>query len=141
MDPKLRGGPWLGTVRLLRLHPGQLGERHRWNQCECADGLLCGRSTHDSESPVVAFRAPPRKFMDMVRLDPSKEGFIHGQRIVYAVMYRLEGDSSLIVWFDRGGNDLNGRVAHSDRQRRIVTARPGEMIFYCGQPRRIVSLE
>jgi hypothetical protein len=53
----------------------------------------------------------------------------------------LEGDSAIIVWFDRAGNDFNGRVAHSDIRRRIVTARPGDEILYCGQPRRIVSLE
>jgi hypothetical protein len=60
--------------------------------------------------------------------DPSSEGFIHNGRIVYSVMYALEGGSDLIVWFDRGGNDLNGRVVHSEPQRRIVTARPGDVV-------------
>jgi hypothetical protein len=77
----------------------------------------------------------------MQNRDPSSEGFLHRGRIVYSVMYALEGGSDLIVWFDRGGNDLNGRVVHSDRQRRIVTARPGDVILYKGQPRRVVSLE
>src|SRR5437868_369537 len=72
--------------------------------------------------------------------DPSSEGFIHNGRIVYSVMYALQGGSDLIVWFDRAGNDLNGRVVHSDSMRRIVTARPGDAILYQGQPRMIVSL-
>jgi hypothetical protein len=71
----------------------------------------------------------------------SSEGFLHGGRIVYSVMYALEGGSDLIIWFDRGGNDLNGRVTHGDPQRRIVTAKPGDVILYNGQPRRVVSLE
>jgi hypothetical protein len=58
----------------------------------------------------------------------------------YSVMYALEGGSDLIVWFDRAGNDLYGRVVHSDPRRRIVTAKPGDVIMYNDQPRRIVSL-
>jgi hypothetical protein len=76
----------------------------------------------------------------MSRTDPSEEGFIHGTRLVYSVEYRLQGGSSIIVWFDRGGNDLNGRVVHSDSNRRIVTAKPGDVILYDGQPRTVVSL-
>src|SRR5690242_4747990 len=72
--------------------------------------------------------------------DPSNEGFLHRGRIVYSVIYALEGGSDLIVWFDRAGNDLNGRVVHSDPRRRIVTARRGDVILYQGQRRRIVSL-
>ena len=72
--------------------------------------------------------------------NPSTEGFLHNGRILYSVMYALDGGSELIVWFDRGGNDLNGRVTHSDRGRRIVTARPGDSILYLGQPRRVVRL-
>jgi hypothetical protein len=72
--------------------------------------------------------------------DPSSEGFLHNGRIVYSVMYALEGGSDLIVWFDRAGNDLNGRVVHSDPRRRIVTARAGDVILYNGQPRTIISL-
>jgi hypothetical protein len=72
--------------------------------------------------------------------DPSQEGFIHDGRIVYSVIYDLDGGSALIVWFDRGGNDLNGRVWHSDAKRRIVTTKPGDVIMYEGQPRRVVKL-
>jgi hypothetical protein len=75
-----------------------------------------------------------------VRNDPSSEGFIVGQRIVYSVIYDVEGGSALIVWFDRDGNDLNGRVRHSDAKRQIVTAKVGDVILYLGQPRRVVGL-
>jgi hypothetical protein len=62
------------------------------------------------------------------------EGFIHKGRLVYALQYDLVGRGSIIVWLDEGGNDLNGRVQHSDPQRSIVTARAGDVIFYEGQP-------
>jgi len=70
----------------------------------------------------------------------SAEGFLHNGRIVYSVQYELVRGTSFIVWFYRAGNDKNGRVWHSDPQRRIVTARPGEVILYEGQPRTVVSL-
>jgi hypothetical protein len=76
----------------------------------------------------------------MAARDPSTEGFIVGARIVYSVIYDLDGGSALIVWFDREGNDLNGRVRHSDAKRRIMAARLSDVILYLGQPRRVVSL-
>jgi hypothetical protein len=54
--------------------------------------------------------------------DHSAEGFIHCGRIVYSVMYDLEGGSALIVWLDRAGNDRNGRTRHSEPQRLKSTA-------------------
>jgi hypothetical protein len=71
----------------------------------------------------------------------TTKGSLHRGRLVYSVQYALVGGTSIIVWFDRGGNDLNGRVCHSDPQRRIVPAKPGDVILYCGQPRTVVSLE
>jgi hypothetical protein len=70
----------------------------------------------------------------------TDEGFIHNGRIVYAVQYELEGGNSLIVWLDRAGNDANGRTCHSEPQQRIVTAKPGDVIFWEGKPRTVVSL-
>ena len=61
-------------------------------------------------------------------------GFIVGQRIVYAAEYSLACGSTLIVWFDRDGNDANGHNSHSDAKRRIVTAKPGETILHKGEP-------
>jgi hypothetical protein len=70
----------------------------------------------------------------------DREGFLHNGRIVYSVQYELVGGSSIIVWFDRAGNDLNGRVCHSEPGRAIITTNPGDVIFYAGQPRTVVSL-
>src|SRR4051794_25545471 len=71
----------------------------------------------------------------------TDEGFIHRDRIIYAVTYSLEGGSELIVWLDRAGNDPNGRTCHSDPQRTIVTAKPGEVILYEGEPRTVAKPE
>jgi hypothetical protein len=70
----------------------------------------------------------------------TEEGYLHNGRIVYSVQYQLVGGTSIIVWFDRAGNDCNGGVCHSDAERWIVTAKPGD-ILYEGQPRTVVSLE
>jgi hypothetical protein len=67
-------------------------------------------------------------------------GFIAGQRIIYAAEYSLAGGSTLIVWFDRDGNDANGHNCHSDAKRRIVTAKPGEAILHKGEPRVIKAV-
>ena len=77
----------------------------------------------------------------MSAIDPSQEGFLHDGRIVYAVKYELAGGSSLIVWLDRAGNDLNGYTRHGDPKRRIVTAKPGDVILHRGQPRTVESVE
>lgn len=61
-------------------------------------------------------------------------GFIAGNRIIYAAEYALAGGATLIVRFDRDGNDANGHNCHSDAKRRIVTAKPGETILHKGQP-------
>ena len=61
-------------------------------------------------------------------------GFIAGSRIIYAAEYSLAGGATLIVWFDRDGNDANG---HSEAKRRIVTAKPGETTLHKGEPRVI----
>ena len=67
-------------------------------------------------------------------------GFIVGNRIIYASEYALAGGAALIVWFDHDGNDANGFNCHSDAQRRIVTAKPGETILHKGEPRVIEAV-
>src|SRR6478752_4056768 len=95
---------------------------------------LTGLSNNLPNERIARDSRPPNyRSASMQSNDPSAEGFIHRGRIVYSVMYDLDGGSALIVWFDRAGNDLNRRVRHSDPQRRIVTAKPGDVILYDGQ--------
>lgn len=44
------------------------------------------------------------------------------------MQYGIADGSSLIVWLDRGGNDVNGRTRHSDQRRAIVTTKPSDVI-------------
>ena len=59
-------------------------------------------------------------------INEPDDGFLHNERIVYAIQYHLEGGSSLIVWLDWAGSDADGKTRHSVKQRAIVTAEPGE---------------
>jgi hypothetical protein len=77
----------------------------------------------------------------MNRREPSNDGFLHRGQIVYAMQYHCQGGGSIIVWLDRGGNDINGRTRHSDKQRAIVTAGPGDVILCGGERRTVASVE
>ena len=54
----------------------------------------------------------------------SREGFIHGDRIIYT----LTTGEGIVVSLDRDGNDIRG-ARHEDPARRIVTTKPGERIW------------
>jgi hypothetical protein len=71
----------------------------------------------------------------------AEEGFIIGKRIIYAAHYRIEGGSSIVVWFNRAGDDLNGRLVRSDADRAVITTKPGEVILHLGKPRTVASVE
>ncbi len=68
------------------------------------------------------------------------EGFIHNGRLIYSAKYVLKGRSSIIVWFDRDGNDRSGRACHSDSSRALNTTQPGDLIIYFGHLRTVVSV-
>ena len=77
----------------------------------------------------------------MRRHNPADDGFLHRGQIIYAIQYHLVGGSSLIVWLDRAGNDANGRTCHSEPERAIVTAKPGDVIFYRPERRTVETVE
>ena len=68
-------------------------------------------------------------------------GCINSARIIYSAMYHVENGRSLIVNFDRSGNDIYGRVVHSDPKRRVITTQIGETFYYCGEAMKIVKAE
>jgi hypothetical protein len=64
-----------------------------------------------------------------------RSGFIHKDRIVYALEYELatEPPSTLIVWLDDTGNSLQPMVQPAEKGKRMVTVKPGDAIIHNGQ--------
>jgi len=71
-----------------------------------------------------------------------REGFIHKGLIVYALQYDLDEKplASVIVWLDRSGNSLRPHTSPAEKNRPMVTPKPGDYIAHHGRPRKVVAV-